>query len=252
MRAIESELSDGRRLSWQASGPVYLAGHSLGEYTALVAAGALSFADGLRLVRERGRLMKEAGIRSPGLMAAILGLEEQQVATVCAEVTAKAGIVQVANDNCPGQVVISGDRQGMEAAMDALSKAGTRKVVPLAISIASHSPLMQPAAEQLRSVLLAAPIETPQVAVIGNTTARLLTNRDEIRSELMSQLTGSVRWTASMQLAIADGVCDFVEVGPGDVLVGLVKRVDRKAGRHSVSDPEGVKTFVKWLVADKN
>ena len=148
LRAMEAELGPAS-VAGTGEG-VYVAGHSMGEYSALVAAGSLQYADGLQLVRERGRLMKDAGVRAPGLMTAILGLNEDRVAAVCADVAAHGGIVQVANDNCPGQVVISGDKIGMEAAMAALSAAGAKKVVPLAVSIAAHSPLMRPAAEQLR------------------------------------------------------------------------------------------------------
>jgi [acyl-carrier-protein] S-malonyltransferase len=244
LRALAQELGDVAPAS--RSGQTFVAGHSMGEYTALVAAGAVSFADGLRLVRERGRLMKQAGERQPGLMAAVLGLDEEQVAKVCAEAVAGGGIAQVANDNCPGQVVISGDKMGMEAAMAALAAAGARKVVPLAVSIAAHSPLMQPAAEELRQAIEATPIATPTVPVLGNTTATPLTSADAIRAELLAQLTGSVRWTTSMQRALADGVTDFIEVGPGEVLVGLMKRIDKSANRLAVADPAGVAAFVQW------
>lgn len=243
---VMAEQIDDRRLD----GPVMAAGHSMGEYSALVAAGAISFADGLRLVRERGRLMKEAGRTAPGMMAAVLGLDEAQVAAICAEIAAQHGsIVQVANDNCPGQVVISGDKAGVEAALPALDAAGARKTVPLAVSIAAHSPLMQPAAAELAAAIAATPIATPRVPVIGNTTATLLTDADAIRAELLAQLTGSVRWTSSMQLAVAAGITDFIEVGAGDVLAGLMKRIERKANRLSVGDPDGVAQFAAWWQA---
>ncbi len=228
---------------------VFVAGHSMGEYTALVAAGALSFADGLHLVRERGRLMKEAGAQTPGMMAAILGLDGEQVAAVCAEVSAHGGIVQVANDNCPGQIVISGYKPGMEAAMATLQAAGARKVAPLAVSIAAHSPLMQPAAQQLRAAIDAAPITAPRVPVLANTSAEAITTADAIRAELAAQLTGGVKWTASMQAALAAGVTDFVEIGPGEVLSGLLKRIDRQTGRHTVHDADSLRDFVAWLGA---
>lgn len=231
-------------------GPVMVAGHSMGEYSALVAAGALSFGDGLRLVRERGRLMKQAGQAAPGMMAAVLGLDESQVARICAEVAAQVGgVVQVANDNCPGQVVISGDKVGVEAALPALDAAGARKTVPLAVSIAAHSPLMQPAAAELAAAIAATPVAVPNVPVIGNTTAALLTDAESIRAELLAQLTGSVRWTASMQLAVAAGINEFIEVGSGDVLAGLLKRIERKANRLSVGDPDGVAAFLTWWQA---
>lgn len=238
LAALQSEL--GNHLPT----PTFFAGHSMGEYSALVAAGSITFADGLRLVRERGRLMKEAGQKSPGLMAAILALDEAVVAQICADAqAATGGIVQVANDNCPGQIVISGDRMGMERAMAELTEAGARKVVALAVSIAAHSPLMAPAAAELKAAIDATPIQPPVAPVIGNTTAAPLTSADAIRAELVAQLTGSVRWTASMQHAVDAGVETFVEIGPGDVLAGLMKRIARKSERLSVADPTGVEAF---------
>lgn len=243
LRALDHEFGAsgpaGRR-----AGSCFVAGHSLGEYTALVAAGSLTFADGLRLVRERGRLMKAAGEQNPGLMAAVLGLEEAQVAAVCADATSGGGVAQVANDNCPGQVVISGDHAGMEAAMRALTAAGARKVVPLAVSIAAHSPLMQPVAEALRQAIDATPMTSPAVPLIGNTSAQPLTDVNAIRAELAAQLTGNVRWTASMQWLLAAGVTRFVEIGPGDVLSGLMRRIDRQAQRETVSSAEHVQAYV--------
>ena len=228
---------------------VYLAGHSMGEYSALVAARSLAYADGLRLVRERGRLMKEAGTRSPGMMAAILGLDEDKVAAICADVTAKGGIAQVANDNCPGQIVISGDTVGMQAAMAALGAAGAKKVVPLAVSIAAHSPLMRPAAEELQAAIAATPLAPPQASVIGNTTGAPLTSVEAIRSELAAQLTGSVRWTATLQYLVDAGVTTFVEIGPGEVLNGLAKRVARSSTRFSIAEPDAVRAYVQSLTA---
>ena len=246
LRAVESALGE---TEWQSEpgSTVFLAGHSLGEYTALVASGSISFADGLLLVRERGRLMKEAGERSPGMMAAILGLNEEAVAAVCADVSAEGGIVQVANDNCPGQVVISGDKHGMEAAMEALPVAGARKVVPLAVSIAAHSPLMKPAATELQAAIDATIMEAPRVPVIGNTSARPISTVDEIRAELTAQLTGSVRWTESMGYALDAGATSFTEIGPGDVLTKLMKRINRKSPRSAVNDLESISAFVDSL-----
>lgn len=246
LRVLQQILGDRNSVS-AANGPTYVAGHSMGEYTALVAAGCLTFADGLRLVRERGRLMKWAGEQQPGMMAAILGLDEAKVAMVCAEASAQGGIAQVANDNCPGQVVISGDKAGMEAAMTALSAAGAKRVMPLAVSIAAHSPLMQPAAEELRAAIEATPLTPPVVPIIGNTTAQPLTTVAAIQDELTAQLTGSVRWTTSMQAALAAGVKSFVEIGPGDVLAGLIKRIDRSAERCSLNTPSSVQEYVQKL-----
>ncbi|CAN5486708.1 ACP S-malonyltransferase [soil metagenome] len=243
LRAIQQEIGTAA-LSPTTTHPSFVAGHSMGEYTALVAAGSVSFADGLRLVRERGRLMKEAGDKAPGMMAAILGLDEAQVAAICASATTAGGIAQVANDNCPGQVVISGDRAGMEATMAALSAAGAKKVVPLAVSIAAHSPLMQPAADQLQHVIDTTTIVAPSVPIIANTSAQLLTSAEAIRVELVAQLTGSVRWVASMQVALHAGVTTFVEIGPGEVLAGLMKRIERSVTRVTVNTPDAVRTFV--------
>jgi [acyl-carrier-protein] S-malonyltransferase len=251
LRVLEQEL--GQVSPFASNAPAYAAGHSMGEYSALVASGAVSYADGLRLVRERGRLMKQAGTQNPGMMAAILGMDEEPVAQICAEVAAQTGgVVQVANDNCPGQVVISGDKAGMEAAMVALGQAGARKVVPLAVSIAAHSPLMEPASVELRAAIESTPIDDPRVPIIGNTTAQPLTTAAEIREELAAQLTGGVRWTSSIQRALVDGVTEYVELGPGEALVGMIRRIDRNANRHSVGDPAGVAAFVEWWQARYN
>jgi [acyl-carrier-protein] S-malonyltransferase len=209
-----------------------------------VAAGSLTYADALRLVRRRGELMKQAGEQSPGLMAAVLGLDEDLVSRICLQATEQGGVAQVANDNCPGQVVISGDRLGMEQAMTALTAAGAKKIVPLAVSIAAHSPLMKPAADELRAAIETTPIAPPRIPVIGNTTAQPLVDSGAIRQELTAQLTGSVRWTASIQTAASLGVGVYVEIGPGDVLVGLVKRIERKAARYTTGLPDALRTFV--------
>jgi [acyl-carrier-protein] S-malonyltransferase len=212
----------------------YFAGHSLGEFTALAAAGSLSFADGLALVRRRGELMKQAGETAPGAMAAILGLDSELVAAICQTAQVESGaVVQLANDNCPGQVVISGDSGALALAMELLQQAGARKVVPLPITIAAHSPLMATAAAEFAEAVAATPLGPPSAPVIGNTSARPLTTPDAIREELIAQLTGSVRWTESMRYLREQGVDHFVEVGPGDVLTGLMKRIDRQAGRQA-------------------
>ena len=253
LRVLQQEMGDGNAssttqaitsesINTKASGLCFVAGHSLGEYTALVAAGSLTFADGLRLVRERGRLMQAAGELAPGMMAAILGLDEETVADACFHAD---GIVQIANDNCPGQIVISGERAGVEAAMATLQAAGARKIVPLDVSVASHSPLMQTAEEELRSTVEAALITSPVVPLLANTTAQPIDEPSAIRDELVNQLTGSVRWTESMQHAVDAGVTHFIEVGPGDVVSGFMKRIERKATRLSVNDPASVEKFVE-------
>ena len=244
LRAVEAELAAQGKPVQAGTAASMVAGHSMGEYSALVAAGSVGYADALRLVHTRGRLMKEAGERNPGMMAAILGLDEQVVAQVCAEATQAGGLAQVANDNCPGQIVISGDRPGMEAAMAALTAAGARKVVPLAVSIAAHSPLMAPAADALRSAIEATPIQDAAVPLLANTSATPITKAADIRAELTAQLTGSVRWTESMQYALAQGMTRFVELGAGDVLATLMKRIDRKVERRAVNSVESVQEFV--------
>ena len=232
--------------------PLFFAGHSLGEYSALVAANSISFADGLRLVRERGRLMTEAGALVPGRMAAVLGLDEEVVAQACAAAaTASGGLVQIANDNCPGQIVISGDAAGMEAAMTALQAAGARKVVPLDVSIASHSPLMAPVAGQLRAAIEATAIQPPVAPLLANTSTEAITEPSTIVDELAAQLTGSVKWTGSMQRAVDAGVTVFAEIGPGNVLTGLIKRISRDAERINVADAAGVDAFQKIKIRNE-
>ena len=224
--------------------PALFAGHSMGEYTALAAAGCIDFADGLRLVRERGRLMKEAGAKQPGRMAAVIGLSEEVVAQVCAEVAeASGGVAQIANDNCPGQIVVSGDEDSIAAVMPGLEKAGARRVVPLAVSIAAHSPLMAPAASQLEATIETVEVRDPLAPLIGNTSGRPLDNAGAICQELNAQLTGSVKWAASMKYALDAGVETAVEIGPGSVLTGLMRRIDRKGKRANVADAADVQKF---------
>lgn len=212
--------------------PAYVAGHSLGEFSALAAVNAFSFADGLRLVRKRGELMKVAGEQSPGAMAAILALDIPTVTAICAEASEKSGrIVQVANDNCPGQVVISGDEQALEMAMALATEAKARKVVKLPITIAAHSPLMASVAVELTEAIDATAIQATTVPVIGNVNAQPLMQPDEIRQELKTQLTAGVCWTPTIQYLQDNHVDTFIEVGAGDTLLSFVKRIDRKAKR---------------------
>ncbi|MGC8780213.1 MAG: ACP S-malonyltransferase [Anaerolineae bacterium] len=220
--------------------PTCVAGHSLGEYSALVAAGSLAFADAVRLTRARGELMAMAGERRPGSMAAILKLDDEQVAAICTQAAAASGdVVQVANYNSPGQVVISGGTAGVNAAAAAAKTAGGR-VIPLAVSIAAHSALMAPAVEPFAERVAATPFVAPTIPIIGNVRAEPLTTVEEIRAELVAQLTSSVRWTASIRAMIAAGVTRFVEIGPGNVLTGLVKRIAPEAETANVATPEDV------------
>lgn len=204
------------------------AGHSLGEYSALVAAGALTFEDGLRLVRKRGELMQESGTRSPGTMAAVIGAEAEVVDEACRE-SADAGIVQAANFNSPGQIVISGSIAGIDRAMDVLKAKGVRLVKKLPVSGAFHSPLMQYAQDELGAVLDATPILDARFPVYSNVTGLPVRNAAEIRTNLLRQVTSPVLWQSSMEHMRADGMTRFIECGPGNVLQGLMKRIDPDA-----------------------
>jgi [acyl-carrier-protein] S-malonyltransferase len=220
---------------WDA--PSYAAGHSLGEFTALAIAGSLDFVNGLKLVRRRAELMKAAGEREPGAMAAILGLDVNQVASICHQAQESIGKpVQVANDNCPGQVVISGNKAAIEKATELAREGGARKVVLLPITIAAHSALMASSAAEFSEAVDETPFKVPDIPVIGNVSGQPLTSPDNIRDELKAQLTSPVQWTNSMRYLLGQGVDTFVETGPGGVLLGLMKRIDRKAKRVKLGD----------------
>jgi [acyl-carrier-protein] S-malonyltransferase len=210
----------------------YLAGHSLGEFSALAAAGALSFGAGLALVRRRGELMKLAGQRNPGGMAAVLGLDAEPVAELCARAAAETGqFVGIANDNCPGQIVISGHEAALTYAVDLLQNIGARRVVRLPISIAAHTPLMSAVAGEFADAVDTTELAEAQIPIIANVTARPVRSAGDIRNELKAQLTSPVAWTDSIRYLAAQGVDTYVETGPGDVLLGLIKRIDREAQR---------------------
>ncbi len=210
--------SKGRR-------PDMTAGHSLGEYSALAAAGALCFEEGLRLVRLRGRLMARAGDERPGSMAAVLGLDAEVLERLCEEITdTGAGVVQCANFNAPGQIVISGDSGAVRHTGEAATAAGAKRVVPLPVSGAFHSPLMAYARDGLAAALEAAEIAAPRCPVYLNVTAQPATDPDEIRRRLLEQLTAPVRWAQTLEAMHADGAERFVEVGAGKVLAGLARR----------------------------
>ena len=216
-----------------------MAGLSLGEYTALVAAEAISFEDGVRLVRKRGELMQQAGQTHEGRMSSILGLDDETVQRICDEAR-DAGIVVPANYNCPGQIVISGEPAALAKAEALAKEAGAKKVVPLKVSGAFHSPLMAPAAMALREELERVEIRTPTTPVVANVSADYVRAPDEIRNTLVKQLEHPVRWTASMQRLAADGVETFYEIGPGKVLAGLMRRIDRSK---TVVNLDGPDTF---------
>lgn len=205
--------------------PDMVAGHSLGEYSALVAAGALAFEDGLRLVRLRGELMQRAGELEPGTMAAVIGLAPEATVELCREASA-AGVVQPANFNSPGQIVISGSVEGVHAAMDLARQRGAKMVKELVVSGAFHSPLMGSAKEGLRAALKTTTIHDARIPVYANVTAEPVTRANDIRELLHQQLSSPVRWEESVRNMIRDGAGRFLEIGPGKVLQGLVKRID--------------------------
>ena len=199
-----------------------VAGHSLGEFSALVACGALDFEDGLRLVAARAEAMQGACISNPGTMAAVLALDNSTIEEVCSKTH---GVVVAANYNCPGQVVISGSLEGIKLACEKLTEAGAKRALPLSVSGAFHSPLMESAREELAKAIAEAPIQAPVCPVYQNVDAKPHTDPDEIRQNLITQLTASVRWTQSVQNMLADGAEEFVECGPGNVLTGLIAKI---------------------------
>jgi [acyl-carrier-protein] S-malonyltransferase len=226
--------------------PSFVAGHSMGEYSALAAAGALDFAAGLRLVRERGRLMKLAGERSPGGMSAILGLDNVVVDEACQKARDETGVVvQVANYNAPGQIVISGDDVALERAMALARQAGAKKVVRLAVSIAAHSPLMACIADEFRLAVESTSLCDPAVPLVTNITARPADSVTAIHEEMVGQLTSTVQWVASMQYLLNEGVTTFIELGPGDVLVKLLKRIERSTQRLNVGTVQDLQKLLE-------
>lgn len=219
--------------------PVAVAGHSLGEYSALVAAGAVSFADAVSLVQKRGRYMAEAVPSGTGLVAALLGLAPDVVRVVCQEASA-VGVVAAANFNCPGQVVIAGAKAAVEKAIELAKGKGARKAIPLPVSVPVHTPLMQSAADRLAKDLAAVRWTNPAVPVVNNAEAKALRSAQDIQPSLVRQLPSSVLWEDSVKTMVGLGVTVFVEVGPGTVLTGLVKRIAPEAATHNVHDPASV------------
>jgi [acyl-carrier-protein] S-malonyltransferase len=220
--------------------PSLVAGHSLGEFTALVAAGVLDFEDALKLVRERGRLMKENAEQRPGGMAAVIGLDEAALAEVVQEAQLE-GVVTLANANSPGQTVLSGEIVALQRAMELAKARGARLVQRLAISIASHSPLMQQASQHFGELVSRIHLRPPEVPLIANISAQALTTVEELRAELTEQLTRPVQWTRSVQLMVAEGIDTFVEIGPKQVLTGLIKRITPESRPITLTDVEVVR-----------
>lgn len=242
--------------------PEYVAGHSVGEYSAVAASGALGVADTLRLVRERGRLMHNEGTRCPSGMAAVLGMDVEALTALCAEATDSAraalsaedaaahpgaGRVVVANDNAPGQVVLSGALPALEIAMELARAGGAKRVVPLAVSGAFHSPVMAPAADALAAAVAASPVGAPNVPIVANITAEPITIETQLREELARQIVSPVQWTRTVEYLANDGVETFVEIGAGQVLAGLIKRIVKGATIVSVGSSADVARAVELL-----
>lgn len=228
------------RERWEAIGrsiqPIAVAGHSLGEFTALVAAGSIDFGDALHIVRERGRLMKESGERQPGGMAAVVGLDSETLREICREAEGH-GVIVLANSNSPDQRVISGERSALEHAVRLARERGGRAVV-LPITIASHSPLMQAAAGVFSEIVARVPFRDPQVPIVANISGQLITSAEDIRRELHEHLLRPVEWVASVREMIEEGATTFMEIGPGQVLTRLTRRISRDVQALNLSDAE--------------
>ena len=216
--------------------PAFVAGHSLGEYTALVDANVLEFADAIRLVRERGRLMQKAGEIMPGGMAAVIGIDETTLKEICCETGA-----EIANFNCSGQIVISGSKEALVRAMDVAKARGARRVIALQVSGAFHSTLMQPTIEGMSEAISQINFKTPEVPIVVNSTAQPVTTAEGVKEELLRQLCNCVQWQPSVEYMVGAGVSTFIEIGPGQVLSGLIKRICDKVQVLNMSDPESIK-----------
>ncbi|MBF1569345.1 MAG: ACP S-malonyltransferase [Prevotella shahii] len=214
--------------------PAMVAGHSLGEFSALVAAGALSFEDGLRLVYARAMAMQKACEVTPGTMAAIVGLDDETVEKVCQQVSTENNVVVAANYNCPGQLVISGNIDAVNQACEMLKEAGAKRVLPLKVGGAFHSPLMQPAKDELQTAIENTSFAEPKCPIYQNVDGLAHTTPEEIKKNLIAQLTSSVRWTSSVQNMIKNGANDFTECGPGKALQGMIGRIDKTVAAHSI------------------
>jgi len=222
--------------------PDYVAGHSLGEYSALVAAGVLSYEDAVRLVRLRGRFMEEAVPGGSGAMAAVLGAEREALAELCRNVSETTGSVELANVNCPGQIVVSGSREGVNSVVERVKEAGGKRAIPLEVSGPFHSSLMKEAADRLADELKKVTFHAPSVPVVVNVTAAPVTNPEEIRELLVRQVYSPVLWQDSIEWLIADGVDTFVEIGSGSVLTGLIRKIDKSVKLININNLESTQT----------
>lgn len=223
--------------------PDYVAGHSLGEYSALVAAGVLGFEDAVRTVRARGEFMDAAVPAGQGAMAAVLGAERDALQSLCAEISSTGAVVELANLNCPGQIVVSGSKEGVQALVERGKEAGAKRVIPLEVSGPFHSSLMKPASERLSSVLSGVEMNRASVPVVANVTAKPVEDPAEIRQLLVDQVHSSVLWEDSIAWLIGQGVDTFVEIGSGTVLAGLIKKIDRSVKVYSVNSLEAIEKF---------
>ena len=218
--------------------PTFVAGHSLGEYTALAAARVLDFATTVHLARERGRLMYEAGLRQPGSMMAIIGLDEAILTEVC-----QTTDTRIANFNCPGQLVISGTKENLDKATELAQAKGASRTIPLAVSGAFHTPLMQPAVDGMGEIITTLDFQNPTVPIIANTTAQPLTTAEQLKPELTTQLCNGIQWQRSIEYMIDNGISTFIEIGPGRVLSGLIKRIDKNANTLNIGDTEAIRSL---------
>jgi len=217
----------------------FVAGHSLGEYTALTAAGVIDFATAVYLTRQRGRLMYEAGIVRPGGMTAIIGSDEASLAEVCSLTDTR-----IANINCPGQLVISGAKENLPEAADLAKDRGASRIIPLQVSGAFHTPLMQPAVDGMSEIIATLDFQDPLVPIIGNTSAQPLTTAEQVKAELITQLCNCVQWQRSIEYMVDNGVSTFIEIGPGKVLTGLIKRISRDVNILNIGDTESIKSSI--------
>ena len=225
--------------------PDYVAGHSLGEYSALVAAGVLSFEDAVKTVRLRGEFMDQAVPAGQGAMAAVLGAERETLKALCAEVSSQKGTVELANVNCPGQIVVSGSKAGVEGVIERGKEAGAKRVIPLEVSGPFHSSLMKPAAEKLAAQLQGLTFNQAALPVVANVTASPITDAESIRRLLVEQVYSPVLWEDSVKRMVEEGVDTFVEIGSGTVLAGLIKKIDREVKCFSLNSVEAIESFLK-------
>lgn len=244
---LTTSLAILERFQKAAIKPDYVAGHSLGEYTALVAAGALTFEDGVYAVRKRGEFMEGAVPNGEGSMAAILGLDREPLSKVTAEISESGFPVSLANLNCPGQIVISGSRKGVELAGAKAKEAGAKRAIPLEVSGPFHSSLMKPAASELRQVLDGLDMKDARIPVIANVSSNPMTTAEEIKENLIEQLYSPVLWEDSVVKMIDLGVDTFIEIGPGKVLSGLIKKINRSVKTYSISDDESCQSVIESL-----